>query len=219
MFIDGDRTATLSIAKGDGLEISSLYDKQLLKNIIDPAKGDQTSSARNIVSQLNRACEWLARQKSNKENGVILFYGNVLLDGELYKSNCYIPCWGENDAFVFSGYYKNYPLIKIFEQNTPPTCVAFDLKGWNGLNIRSDLLENDVWGQLCIREKTDEEIDVEIKEKSLDDQERNKIKGRCLVEYQLFWSLDKNSLPLKTIISLEKQEQNQDSLQEEKVQE
>jgi hypothetical protein len=207
MFIAGDSMPTCRIAESDGAEISDIYDKILLRDLMLPGPRDQKCITNDIVSQLNQACDWLTKQNAKKESGVILFCGDVLIDRELYKSDCYVPSWKEENAFAFAGYYKNYPLIKMYDQNTPTACFAFDLKGWNGLKVRRDILESDIWGQLQISERTDDEIDEAIRQNKIKSLERNRVKGQCSIEYDLFWSLDKSSLPSKMVISLEKKDE------------
>jgi len=198
LFIEGDRTTLRGIAKSQGAEISSFYDKRLLlKELMASDPKEEKGNATNTIEQLDQACEWLIRQNANKENGFILFYGNAFIESELYRSDCYKP---SDNALVFSGYYKNFPIIKIYDQNTSPTCVAFDLQGWKGLKIKSEVSEKYIWGQIHIREWTEDEINDLIQNNKI--KSRNKAKGQCLIEYELFWSLDKGSLPLKKIIYL-----------------
>lgn len=65
------------------------------------------------------------------------------------------------------------------------------------------MLEEDIWGQIEIRGWTVDEINVAITKGQIKETEQNKVQGQCLIEYELFWSLDKNSLPHKKIITLE----------------
>ncbi|GAH88258.1 unnamed protein product, partial [marine sediment metagenome] len=54
-----------------------------------------------------------------------------------------------------------------------------------------------------IREWTDEEIDEAILKKQITEEDRNRVKGQCPVEYELFWHLDEKDLPMQIVVSLE----------------
>jgi hypothetical protein len=197
LFIDGNRTTLNGIAKSHGGEISSFHDNKLLKELMASEPKTETGNANSIIEQLDQACEWLIKQKTNKENGFILFFGNVFIESELYKSDCYER---SDNTFVFSGYYKNCPIITLYDANTTPTCIAFDLQGWKGLKIKREITEQDIWGQMEIRERTEVEISELIRSGKI--KSKNKAKGQCIIEYEMFWTLDKNSLPQKKIIYL-----------------
>lgn len=199
-FIGINNSSIQSIAKLDGQDLAQYYDKRLLKDLMVCKSEDETGSATSILAQFDQACDWLIEQNTNKDTGIIVFYGNAFIESELYKSGYYEP---SHESQVFSGYYKNFPLIKVFDQKTSPTCGALDLKAWGGLKVKKELLESDIWGNIEIREWTDAEIDEAITNNQLKASDRNKAKGQCPIEYELFWSLDKDSLPHKKIITLE----------------
>jgi hypothetical protein len=183
-----------------GEDISRSYDKKLLKEII---KSDaESETADTITSQLNKACRWLTREGASRENGILLFYGKADIQSELYNNDYYIPSWKEDTNLVFSGYYKNYPMIEIYDPKIEPKCVALNLQGWKGLEIRPEVLEKDILGAINIREWTDEEINEAISKNEIVEEDRNNVKGQCPVEYELFWRLDEKVLPKQMAVSL-----------------
>jgi len=186
----------------DGEDISRSYDKRLLKEIIKSDGEAQTGTADNITSQLNQACRWLTKEGTNRENGILLFYVKADIQSELYNNDHYIPSWKEDTNLVFSGYYKNYPMKEIYDPKIEPKCVALNLQGWKGLEIRPEVLEKDILGAINIREWTDEEINEAISKNEIAEEDRNRVKGRCPVEYELFWRLDERVLPMQMAVCL-----------------
>ena len=203
IFIDGDTTPH-SIAQRDGADISRSYDKKLLKEIVKSKTENEIADT--ITSQLNLACRWLTKEGTNKENGIILFYVKADIQSELYNNDFYIPSWKEDTNLVFSGYYKNYPMIEIYDPKIEPKCVALNLQGWKGLEIRPEVIEKDILGEIDIREWTEQEINKSIKKGKIKEEDRNSVKGQCPVEYELFWRLDKKVLPKQIEVSLKKRE-------------
>jgi hypothetical protein len=187
----------------DGQDISSSYDEKLLKGIIKSDTESEIETADNITSQLNQACQWLTKTGANKESGILLLYGNnASIQRELYNNDCYVPSWREEKGLVFSGYYKNYPMIEIHDPEKALKCVALNIQGWKGIKIRPEVLEKDILGKINIREWTKEEIDEAIRKKEIAEEDRNRVKGNCPVEYELFWCLDEKDLPMQTVVSL-----------------
>jgi hypothetical protein len=187
----------------DGTDISRSYDRNLLKKLINPDAESEIETADNITSQLNQACQWLTKEGTNKESGILLLYGNNAgIQRELYNNDCYVPSWREDRGLVFSGYYKNYPMIEIHDPEKAPKCVALNLQGWKGIKIRSEVLEKDILGEINVREWTEEEINEAIRKKEIEEEDRNKVKGNCPVEYELFWCLDEKDLPMQKAVSL-----------------
>ncbi len=137
-------------------------------------------------------------------------FGQLYIESKLYNNDHYIPSWKEDRGLVFSGYYKNYPIIQIYDDKISPKCVALNLQGWKGLIIRTVVLEKDIFGEINIREWTEEEINEAIRQGKIEEQDRNNVKGQCPIEYELFWSLDENVLPRQIIFSL-KTEANNDN--------
>ncbi len=186
----------------DGADISRYYDKKFLKEIIKPDGETQTEAVDNITSLLNQAYQWLTKEGTNRENGILLFYVSSHIQSELYNNDNYIHSWKEDTNLVFSGYYKNYPMIEIYDPKIEPKCVALNLQGWKGLEVRPEVLEKDILGTINIREWTNEEIDEAIRKKEITEEDRNRVKGRCPVEYELFWRLNEKILPIQMVISL-----------------
>jgi len=201
IFIKG-RASRQGNPHASGAELSMFYDKRLLKEIIKSDGEAQTETADNITSQLNQACQWLTKEGTTKETGILFFYGKAHIQSELYSNDYYIPSWKEDTNLVFSGYYKNYPMIEIYDPKIDPKCVAFNLQGWRGLEIRPEVLEKDIFGQINIREWTEEEINEAIEKGKIAENDRNKVKGQCPVEYELFWCLDEKVLPIQMAVSL-----------------
>ena len=201
IFIKG-RASRQGNPHADGEDISRSHDKRLLKEIIKSDGEAQAETADNITSQLNQACRWLTKEGTNRENGILLFYVKADIQIELYNNDHYIPSWKEETNLVFSGYYKNYPMIEIYDPKIEPKCVALNLQGWKGLEIRPEVLEKDILGAINIREWTDEEINEAISKNEIAEEDRNRIKGRCPVEYELFWRLDEKVLPKQMAVSL-----------------
>jgi len=201
LFIDGPLSSQY-IAGRDGSDISSYRDKDLLKKIISSDAEHEIEITGNITSQFNTACQWLTTEGANRENGILLFYGKSHVQTEFYNNDYFIPSWKEDRGLVFSGYYKNYPIIQIYDDKISPKCVALNLQGWKGLEIRSVVLEKATFGEINIREWTEDEINEAIRQGKIEEQDRNSAKGQCPIEYELFWSLDKNALPRQMIFSL-----------------
>ena len=72
------------------------------------------------------------------------------------------------------------------------------------------VLEKNIFGEINIREWTEEEIDEATRQGKIGEQDRNSVKGQCPVEYELFWRLDEKVLPRQMIFSL-KTEANNDN--------
>jgi len=98
----------------------------------------------------------------------------------------------------------------IYDDKIFPKCVALNLQGWKGLETRSVVLEKATFGEINIKEWTEEEINEAIRKGKFEEQDRNSAKGQCPIEYELFWSLDENVLPRQMIFSL-KTEANNDN--------
>ena len=207
LFIDG-HLSPQHIAGRDGSDISRYRDKDLLKKIISMDAEHEIKITGNITSQFNTACQWLTKEGANRENGILLFYGKSHVQTEFYNNDYFIPSWKEDRGLVFSGYYKNYPIITIYDADIEPKCVALNLQGWKDLEIRSVVLEKDIFGEINIREWTKEEINEAIHQGKIEEQDRNSAKGQCPIEYELFWSLDENVLPKQMIFSLETEANN-----------
>ncbi len=137
-------------------------------------------------------------------------FGQLYIESKLYNNDHYIPSWKEDRGLVFSGYYKNYPIITIYDADIESKCVALNLQGWKGLVIRTVVLEKAIFGEINIREWTEEEINEAIRQGKIEEQDRNNVKGQCPIEYELFWRLDEKVLPRQMIFSL-KTEANNDN--------
>jgi len=200
-FIKGQESHQ-SIARSSGVDISKSFDRYLIKNITKSDPETEEETADNIVSMLNRASQWMIKEGINKDKGIIVFYRNASIERELYNNDYYVPSWRVEDSNVFSGYYKNYPMIEIYEPEKAPKCVALNLEGWKGLEIRSEVLEG-TFGEINIREWTEDEIEAAISEKKIKREDRNKLKGTCVAEYELYWQLDESNLPDQMTILLQ----------------
>jgi len=207
LFMDG-RLSPQSIAMRDGSDISRYRDKDLLKKIINSDVEHKIEIKGSIISQFDEACRWLTKEGTNRENGILLFHGKSHVQTEFYNNDYFIPSWKEDRGLVFSGYYKNYPIIMVYEADIEPECVALNLQAWKGLQIRTKVLEEQIFGEINIREWTEEEINKAISQGKIQEKDRNSVKGQCPIEYELFWSLDEKDLPRQMIFSLKTEVDN-----------
>ncbi|MFX0202452.1 MAG: hypothetical protein ACFFCW_40620 [Candidatus Hodarchaeota archaeon] len=201
------RRSSQSIAERDGAEISKYHDTVLLKSIINPENVDKALTTEDIVSMLDQACQWLTDECANRETGILLVCGCKLVQSELCKREDFTPSWKIDNNLIFHGlrgYYKIFPLIEIHDLDSNPKCVAFNLKDWKGIQIRSDVLDKGIFGYMNIREWTDEEINEAIHNKKIKEEDRNRVKSECLVEYELYWQLDTKNLPIQMAVLLSK---------------
>lgn len=199
IYVD-EHTSPSSIANADGADVSRYWDKDLLKKIINMNAETETADA--IISMIDKACRWLAREGANRENGILLFYGNTHIESELYNNDHYVPSWKLEKNLVFSGYYKNYPILEIYDRDVNQKCVSLNLTGWKGIEIRPEVLEKDILGEINIREWTEDEINEAISQDKIREQDRNSVKGQCPIDYELFWCLDEKVLPRQMMFSL-----------------
>ncbi len=204
VFIKDSRQG-LEFAKGEGSEIAHDYDKKLLSDII---KSEPQETASDIEAALDTAIKWLIGQGANETDGVIVYCGDIYIDGKLSKNKNYTPSWREKREKYFTGYYKNYPVKRIRSQECEKV-TALNLKGWKGIHIRPEVVKDAAFGDLAIREWTDDEISKFISEGKIKEEDRNNVRGRCLVEYELFWKLDKDSLPEQMTISMAKETEDE----------
>jgi len=86
--------------------------------------------------------------------------------------------------------------------------LALFLGGRSSIHIRPEVIK-DVFGNLTVREWTEDEINKFISDKKIKEEDRNKVRGQCLVEYELFWKLDKDSLPEQITISMTKETEDE----------
>jgi hypothetical protein len=199
IFIDGSRDANRTT---DGTEIARENDKMLVCGMLKPTQVSKEES-KDIESALNIASQWLMGKGTTKENGIIVYCGETHIDGKMYENKDYIPSWKNEDEKCFRGYYKSYPILKIRSEDTEK-CVALNLKGWKGIHIRPEVIK-DNFGNLTVREWKEDEINKSISEEKIKEEDRNKVKGQCLVEYELFWKLDKDNLPEQITIPMTKE--------------
>ncbi len=195
-------------AKTHGSEISRNNDKKLIKDIVKSTQGDTKETADSIESALNRACQWLKEKGASETDGIIVYCGSTYIEGKLYKNEYYIPSWKNEKEKCFSGYYQNYPILNINSQEVE-RCFALNLKGWKGIQVRSNIIEREIFGNLTVREWTNEEVNKSISEGKMKEEDRNNVKGRCPIEYELFWGLDKDSLPEQITIPMTKETEDE----------
>ena len=175
----------------------------MLNDIIKSIKTDDDETANNIESMLNKACQWLGEKEVNETKGIIVYCGSTYIDSELSNNEYYVPSWKNEKEKYFSGYYKNYPIKTIHNQGEIEKCVALDMSGWKGIQVRTDIVDKEIFGDLNVRKWREDEIDAAIrKDTKLEENDRNKLKGTCVAEYELYWQLDKSDLPDQMTISI-----------------
>jgi len=195
-------------AKTHGSEISRNNDKELIKDIVKSTQEGTKEIADNIESAMNRACQWLKEKGTSETDGIIVYCGSTYIEDKLYKNEYYIPSWKNEKEKCFSGYYQNYPILNINSQEVE-RCFALNLKGWKGIQVRSNIIEREIFGNLTVREWTNEEVNKSISEGKMKEEDRNNVKGRCPIEYELFWGLDKDSLPEQITIPMTKETEDE----------
>ena len=203
IFVDGISCSISSIAHPIGNKMSRQLDKELVRGILKSTQENEKETADNIESMLNKAHQWLKEKGANETNGIIVYCGIADIDGKLYDNEYYVPSWRNEKEKCFSGYYKNYPIKTIRRREEVEKCVALNLQGWTGFEIRPETIDNGVLGNIDIREWREYEISEAIKNNSeLEKKDRNKLKGRCLMEYELYCKLTEIDLPLQMEVSL-----------------
>jgi len=204
VFIDENKEAS---GNRDGSEISINNDRMLMRDMIkSEQKGEE--EAKGVESALNFACQWLMGKGTAKTDGIIVYCGKTYIDGKMHENKDYIPSWKNEEEKCFHGYYKNYPIFTIRSEKAEK-CVALNLKGWKGIYIRPEVIKNATFGELNVREWTDEEINKFITDGKIKEEDRNRVKGQCIVEYELFWKLDKDGLPEQMTISVLKEKDDE----------
>ena len=195
-----------SIGTSSGSEVSASCDKELIRKLIKHTSNDNNETANNIENALNQACQWLQGKGLRETEGIIVYCGNTFIEGELYKNEYYVPSWKNEKEKYFSGYYKNYPIKIIYNRGEIEKCVALELRGWKGIQVRADIIDKENFGNLKVRGKSEDEITKDIeKDPKLTIDDRNKLKGTCLAEYELYWQVDNNNLPDQMTISMVKE--------------
>lgn len=190
-----------SIGRSHGSEISRKHDTELINNIIKSTQADEEETANDIESMFNKACQWL-EEKGARKTGIIVYCGNTYIEGELYKNENYVPSWKNEKEKCFSGCYKNYPIKTILNRKGIEKCVALDLGGWKGIQVRTDIVGKEIFGDLSVRERNEDEITAAIEKDPKLEDDRNKLKGTCVAEYELYWQLNESDLPDQMTISL-----------------
>ena len=207
IFIDSISCSISSIAHPIGNKMSRQLDKELVRGILKSTQENEKETADDIESMLNKACQWLNGKGADETNGIIVYCGIADIDGKLYDNEYYVHSWRNEKEKCFSGYYKNYPIKTIRGREEVEKCVALNLQGWKGFEIRPEAIDKGALGNIDIRERTEDEIAEAIKNSSeLEEKDRNKLKGRCLMEYELYCKLTEIDLPLQMEVSLKTDE-------------
>ena len=195
-----------SVGRSCGLDIAENRDRDLINNIIKSTQEDNKETANNIESMLNKACQWLAEKGLSRTQGIIVYCGDTYIESKLYENEYYVPSWRNEEKTCFSGTYKNYPIKTIRNRNGIEKCVALDLREWKGIQVRDDIVDKENFGDLSVRKWSGDEITAAIKKDiELEEGDRNKLKGTCAAEYELYWQLDKSDLPDQITISMVKE--------------
>lgn len=148
----------------------------------------QDDEAKNKASkEVQKAVAWLKGTGCSTEQGMIILRGvgpDVL---RLFEDSEYESARREKGMERgFEGYYHGYPVLYLWDVRGRPFCAAMDLRGWRGLNVRPELVnENQAGKVLGIRERKDEEI----KKVTEGDTDEIQAKGYCVVELELFWKV------------------------------
>ena len=163
---------------------------------------EKNKTVNNIEDALNKSSQWLIGNGLREYEGIIVYFGNEYIEGKLLENENFVPSWKIENEKYFSGYYKNFPIIKIYRQDYAQHFIALNLKGWKGIQIRNDIIENNIFGDIKVRLWTKEEIDKAIEsDPKLKEEDRNKLKGTCAAEYELYWQLNAESLPTQFSVS------------------
>ncbi len=148
----------------------------------------QNNEAREkAAKEVQKAVGWLKGTGCSTEQGMIILRGvgpDVL---HLFNESEYKRAWKEKGMERgFEGYYYGYPVLYLWDVRGRPLCAAMDLRGWRGLNVRPELVnENQAGKVLEIRERRPEEI----KKATEGDTDEIQAKGYCVVELELFWKM------------------------------
>jgi len=207
-----------SVGRSCGSDTSKNRDTALINNIIKSAKTDNEETASNIESTLNKACQWLEEKGLSETEGIIVYCGNTYIEGELYKNEYYVPSWKNEKEKFFSGYYKNYPIKNIHNRGEIQKCIALDLREWKGIQVRGDIVDKEIFGDLSVREWSEDEITAAIKKNpELKEDDRNKLKGTCVAEYELYWQLNESNLPDQMTILLQTENPSASTVEQDKT--
>jgi len=200
----------ISGAEGDryGLDIGRKMEKNILNAIIKG--GDAESEVKNAAEAVGEAVKWLEKEGCANDKGIIILAGERSPEIEMHKDKDFIPSWREEvKSMGFNGFYRGFPISWLREgdedegeengakEKKPQyqKVVAVVLRGWIGLKVRKEVVENQRFGELKIRTWKEEEINQAIEFGKLDAKDADKAKGNCPVDVTFFWEFVKGKSP------------------------
>lgn len=203
----------ISGAEGNeyGRKIGRQMENNILKRIIDDGRKAETEIKGGITEGIGQAVEWLKYNGCAKDEGFVIVKGEMV-DVELYKDKDYVPAWKEEiKSTGFDGFYRGYPIVhyrdseggKEKNKNTEKSnhcqkVIGVDLRGWTGLRVRKEVVSDTArkYGELKIRNWTDEDIQKILDANKLDQKNIAKVRSYCPVDVTFYWEFQEE--PPKT---------------------
>ena len=199
MFLEKSADNIIREGKRHGNDIGSKANIWTVRSLID-FKDEENDEGEDIGMSLimnddarkkaskdvQRAIAWLKGTGCSKDQGMIVLRGIGPDPLHLFNEDGYQPAWREEGMERgFEGYYHGYPVLHLWGARNRPLCAAMDLRGWSGLIVRPELVnENQAGKVLRIRDRTPQEIEEAIGD---DKSKLLRQKGYCVVELELFW--------------------------------
>jgi len=210
----------ISGADGDeyGLSIGRKMEKIVFETIIE---SDNTESKVDggLAKAVVEAVKWIEREGCANNKSIVIVVSKEFPEIALSKDKDFIPSWREDvKSMGFDGFYRGFPIVRLREdedeegekaEKKKAQCqkvVAVDLREWLGLRVRKEVVTNRRFGELKIRNWTDEEIKQAIDSGKLDAKDTDKAKGNCPVDVSFYWQFSDRELPRTRIFTLKKED-------------
>ncbi len=192
MFIDGGTMDCDGTPDGAHLG-AELERNKLVKRIVANSSGFKPVN--NKRDLLQEGAAWLEMRNCGSNDGILIVLGKLTLDSFLLADEWYIPRWRDEEDVGFAGKYKGYFIMHMFEREGSARCVALNLRGWQGIEADFSTAYTNKYGELKIREWTEEEITQAVERGAIRPEDTSKAKGNCPVGINLFWKLDEQQRP------------------------
>lgn len=211
-FMEESRDDIVKKGKSFGSEIGNDANTWIVRELIDYEDEEdviEEDSSMTLIhnvearkkasKEVQKAVDWLKNTGCSIEEGIIILRGVGADVLHLFEESTYQPAWREEGMERgFEGYYHGYPVLHLWDAKRRPLCAAMDLRGWNGLIVRSELANEKKAGKvLRIRDRIEEEIHKAIEKGS---QEILRAQGYCVVEMELFWKMPKEKPKQKVFV-------------------
>jgi len=211
LFVKGQPNMVRGLGEDEGRWVGRASERDLIRQLCGMTKvkdGDNSdedeevevemegNSAERIKLIVRRSQKWLNKSGCSVNDGIVVIVGRVYPESALSKDEGFVPAWrDEKGAFGFFGLYGGFRLVWMREKAATPHCVALDLRGWQGVRVRNELLRDKCYGEVSVVRVAEEEIDKAIKENKLQEEQRNRVRRTCWVKGKLFWDFKGEERP------------------------